>query len=356
MTTPRILIAYNSPRRDPVRAGRAIDYLSEVDVLHEVEAVRSALLELGYQCALLPMQKSVAMFIDRVIRYAPSAVFNLIESWMGESEYEMHFPSVFELLGVPYTGSPALSLGTANDKWMTKTLLRQAKLPVPHGVIYSEVPARCALRYPVIVKPLHEDASLGVDFESVVNNLTDLRCRVAWVLQNYHQPALVEEYVDGRELNVAVMGDQFQTALPISEITFDKMPAGLPRIVSYNAKWVPGTIDYADMDAVCPAPLSDDLTLKVQNLAVEACRLLGCRDYARVDFRLSPQNEPFILEVNPNPGIAPDAGLARSIAASGRSYPQFIGDVVSFALQRGERYDRARLAPRRPALHRAPVA
>jgi D-alanine-D-alanine ligase len=348
------LIAYNSPRRE--QNGRAIDYLSEVDVLHEVEAVRSALLELGYECGLLPMQKSVAMFIDRAIRYSPSAVFNLVESWQGESEYEMHFPSVFELLGVPYTGSPALTLGTANDKWMTKTLLRQAKLPVPHGVICSEVPGRCPLRYPVIVKPLHEDASLGVDAESVVNNLTDLRRRVAWVVQNYHQPALVEEYVDGRELNVAVIGDQWQTALPISEITFDKLPADVPRIVSYNAKWVANTVEYTEMGAVCPAPLPEDLTLKIQNLAVEAFRLLGCRDYARVDFRLSPQNEPFILEVNPNPGIAPDAGLARSVLASGRTYTQFIGDVVTFALQRGERHEHPRSAPRRPAVHRTAVA
>lgn len=352
--TRRIVVVYNSPRRE--QKGRAIDYLSELDVLHEVEAVRNAVLELGYECALLPMQKSVAMFIDRIIRYAPTVVFNLVESWMGESEYEMHFPGVFELLDVPYTGSPALTLGTANDKWMTKTLLRQAKLPVPHGVICSEVPARCPLRYPVIVKPLNEDASLGVDFESVVHNLTDLRRRVLWVLQNYHQAALVEEYIDGRELNVAVIGDQFQTALPISEITFDNMSAGLPKIVSYNAKWVPGTVDYNEMGAVCPAPLPDELTLRVQNLAVEAFRLLGCRDYARVDFRLSPQNEPFILEVNPNPSIAPDAGLARSVAASGRSYTQFIGDVVAFALQRGERNDRARRAPRRPAEHRTSFA
>ena len=354
MSTPRILIAYNSPRRE--QNGRAIDYLSEVDVLHEVEAVRSALVELGYECGMLPMQKSVAMFIDRAMRLAPDAVFNLVESWQGESEYEMHFPCVFELIGVPYTGSPPLTLGTANDKWTTKTLLHQAKLPTPHGFICSEVPARCHLGYPVIVKPMHEDASLGVDFESVVNNLTDLRRRVAWVLQNYHQPALVEEFIDGRELNVAVIGDQFQTALPISEITFDQMPQDLPRVVSYSAKWMPNSRGYNEMGAVCPAPMSEELTLKVQNLAVEAFRLLGCRDYARVDFRLSMQGEPFILEVNPNPGIAPDAGLARSVAAAGRTYTQFIGDVVSFALQRGKRHDRARIAARRPAVHRAAVA
>jgi D-alanine-D-alanine ligase len=244
----------------------------------------------------------------------------------------------------------------ANDKWMTKTILRQAKLPVPHGFICSEVPARCHLGYPVIVKPMHEDASLGVDFESVVHNLTDLRRRVAWVLQNYHQPALVEEFIDGRELNVAVVGDQFQTALPISEITFDEMPADLPRVVSYSAKWMPGSRGYNEMGAVCPAPLPDELTLRVQNLAVEAFRLMGCRDYARIDFRLSMQGEPFILEVNPNPGISPDAGLARSVAASGRTYTQFIGDVVSFALQRGERDDRTAIAARRPALRRAVVA
>jgi D-alanine-D-alanine ligase len=333
VTPERILIAYNVPKRE--QRGRDIDFLSEAGVMDEVNAVREALLELGYAVGVAGVQRSAPMFMDRVTRFRPQAIFNLVEGWQGDNQYEMHFACTYELLGVPYTGAPPLALATAVNKWHTKTLLKQAKLPAPNGMICSEVPGRCSLRYPVIVKPAHEDASLGVDFDAVVSNLADLRRRVAWVVQTYHQPAIVEEYIEGRELNVAVVGDQIPFALPISEITFD-IPEHLPKICTYNAKWVAGSEDYQwTAGAQCPALLDEALTRQIQSLAVSAFQVMGCRDYGRVDFRLSPDNQPYILEVNPNPDISPDAGLARSARASGRTYAQLIGEVVSLALQRG---------------------
>jgi len=333
MTPERILIAYNVPKRE--QRGRDIDFLSEAGVMDEVNAVRDALLEIGYAVGIVGVQRSVPMFMERVMRFRPQAIFNLVEGWLGDNQYEMHFGCMYELLGIPYSGAPPLALATAVNKWHAKTLLKQAKLPTPNGMICSEVPARCSLRYPVIVKPAHEDASLGVDFDAVVNNLADLRRRVAWVVQTYHQPAIVEEYIEGRELNVAVLGDEIPVALPISEITFD-IPEHLPKICTYNAKWVAGSEDYRwTAGAQCPALLDDALALQIQNLAVSAFRVMGCRDYARVDFRLSSDNQPYILEVNPNPDISPEAGLARSARASGRTYTQLIGEVVNLALQRG---------------------
>ncbi|MCI0699380.1 ATP-grasp domain-containing protein [candidate division KSB1 bacterium] len=345
MTSERILIAYNVPKRE--QRGRDIDYLSEAGVLDEVHAVRDALFELGYEVAIAGIQRSVPVFMDRVTRFHPNAIFNLVEGWQGDNQYEMHFACAYELLGVPYTGAPPLALATAVNKWHAKTLLKQAKLPAPNGMICSEVPARCSLRYPVIVKPAHEDASLGVDFDAVVSNLADLRRRVAWVVQTYHQPAIVEEYIEGRELNVAVVGDQIPFALPISEITFD-VPEHLPKICTYNAKWVAGSEDYQwTAGAQCPALLDEALARQIQSLAVSAFRVMGCRDYGRVDFRLSPDNQPYILEVNPNPDISPDAGLARSARASGRTYAQLIGEVVSLALQRGAQDNDGRSQPER---------
>lgn len=335
MSSERILITYNEPQPRPA-GGRDIDYLAEAGVLDEVNAVREALALSGYEVFAAPVQKSVPAFIDRVMRFHPHAIFNLVEGWQGESQYEMHFPSVYELLGLAYTGAPPWTLATALNKWRTKCLLRQARLPVPAGMLCSEVPGRCPLRYPVIVKPVHEDASLGVDFDAVVSNLAELRRRVAWVVQTYRQPALVEEYIDGRELNVAVLGDQFPVALPISEISFAFMPEHLPKICTYDAKWIPNSQDDLWTDGQCPALLDEEATRKIQNLATAAFRLMGCRDYARVDVRLSRENQPFILEVNPNPDISPDAGLARSARASGRSYTRLIDEVITFALQRGE--------------------
>jgi D-alanine-D-alanine ligase len=354
----RVLIAYNVPKRE--QRGRDIDYLSEAGVLDEVHAVRDALFEQGYEVAITGIQRSVPVFMDRVMRFRPQAIFNLVEGWQGESQYEMHFPSIYELLGIPYTGAPPWTLATALNKWHTKCLLRQAKLPAPGGMLCSEVPGRCNLRYPVIVKPAQEDASLGVDFDAVVDNLADLRRRVAWVVQTYHQPALVEEFIDGRELNVAVLGDQFPAALPISEITFDTLPEHLPKICTYNAKWMSGSQDDRWTGAQCPALLDDETTRRVQSIATSAFRVLGCRDYARVDMRLSKDNQPYILEVNPNPDISPEAGLARSARASGRTYTQLIGEVIGLALQRGtnDPYGRSHPAftPRRSFEHRAHFA
>lgn len=343
----RVLIAYNVPKRE--QRGRDIDYLSEAGVLDEVHAVRDALFEQGYEVTITGIQRSVPVFMDRVMRVRPQAIFNLVEGWQGESQYEMHFPSIYELLGIPYTGAPPWTLATALNKWHTKCLLRQAKLPAPGGMLCSEVPGRCNLRYPVIVKPAQEDASLGVDFDAVVDNLADLRRRVAWVVQTYHQPALVEEYIDGRELNVAVLGDQFPAALPISEITFDRLPEHLPKICTYNAKWMSGSPDDRWTGAQCPALLDDETTRRVQSIATSAFRVLGCRDYARVDMRLSKDHQPYILEVNPNPDISPEAGLARSARASGRTYTQLIGEVIGLALQRGN-HDHPERAFRGPAL------
>ena len=362
-SSERILIAYNVPKRE--QRGRDIDFLSEAGVMDQMNAVRDALLELGYAVGTGGIQRSAPMFMDRVMRFRPTAIFNLVEGWQGDNQYEMHFACTYELLGIPYTGAPPLALATAVNKWHTKTLLKQAKLPTPNGMVCSEVPGRCSLRYPVIVKPAHEDASLGVDFDAVVNNLQDLRRRVAWVVQTYHQPAIVEEYIDGRELNVSVLGDQIPVALQISEILLD-IPAHLPKICTYNAKWVAGSDEYNwTAGAQCPALLDEALALRIQSLAVQAFRVMGCRDYGRVDFRLSPENEPYILEVNPNPDISPDAGLARSARASGRSYAQLIGEVMGQALQRGTQEAEARhqaervlwtpaLAPRRVGIASSP--
>ncbi len=353
MNGKKILIAYNVPERE--QRGRDIDFISEVDVLSQVNAVRSALHELDYDAAAVPLQRSVPAFIERLTRFKPDAIFNLVEGWQGESRYHQNLPPLYELLGFEYTGAATSALVLSGDKWTTKMLLDQAHLPVPRGMICSEVPGRCRLRYPVIVKPAHEDASLGIDFDSVVYNLTDLRRRVAWVIQNYHQPAIVEEYIDGRELNIAILGDQFPVALPISEITFPLVPEGQPRICSYNVKWMESSPEYRWVEPVCPALLDEETTLRVEKLAIAAFRHLGCRDYARVDMRLSPNNQPYIVEVNCNPDLSSDAGFARSVTASGRTYTQAIGEIVGCALQRGEAHAHSRPATRRSAAHREPA-
>ncbi|MEX0602784.1 MAG: ATP-grasp domain-containing protein, partial [Bacteroidota bacterium] len=154
------------------------------------------------------------------------------------------------------------------------------------------------------------------------------------VFQTYDQPALVEEYIEGRELNVAIIGNKRPIILPISEIDFSGLPANYPRIVTYNAKWMQGTHEYVGTVGVCPAPIPAELERKIREIALKAYRVMGVRDYARVDIRLDKESQPFVLEVNPNPDISDDAGFARSAREYGMSFEETITRIVEYALER----------------------
>ena len=191
------------------------------------------------------------------------------------------------------------------------------------------------LKFPVIVKLLREDASIGISEFSVANDFDSALNRIKYLLENYKQEILVEEYIDGRELNVSILGGK---VLPISEITFDGLPKAFPKIVTYEAKWSPESIYYKNTIPKCPAIISDNIRERIEKTALEAFNAMDCRDYARVDVRLSKRNVPYVIEVNPNPDISPDAGFVRSAQAAGYSYSELLKLIASFALKR-KNYD-----------------
>jgi D-alanine-D-alanine ligase len=186
----------------------------------------------------------------------------------------------------------------------------------------------------MIVKPSREDASVGIDDRSVVNTPGELRRQVHYVIEEFDQPALAEEYIDGRELNVAILGSVNPLVLPISEIDFSGLTSEMHKIVSYEAKWIPDSVAFKGTQGVCPAPLPPRLEAEIRATALRCFHLVGCRDYARVDFRLSPAGVPYVLEVNPNPDISDDAGFARSTRTYGLSYSEAIGKIVESVLER----------------------
>lgn len=311
--------------------------LSEVGVLEEREHVARALQGAGYKCSLFNMNGDIRRLFDFVTEKQPDLIFNLCESVGNESIHEMHVAGLYDLLGVPYTGAGALALGTCLNKVRTKEILASHGIPVPRFKLFKNVNALgddFDLKYPVIVKPAREDASVGIDSESVVDSLAALRKRIRYVNQNYDQPALVEEFIDGRELNVAILGNKRPIVLPVSEIDFSGLPKDLPKIVTYRSKWIQGSDEFEGTMGVCPAPIPADLERQVKDLALTAYRIMGCRDYARVDMRLNKKSEPFVLEVNPNPDISDDAGLARSARAYGMSFDETIAKIVEYALER----------------------
>lgn len=327
MRPPRVLVAHNRP------AGSGPDRISEAGVEGAADAARSALKSLGYDVASLAL-KTPAQALETLAAYRPDAVVNLCEGLAGNARHEMHVAGLWELAGVPYTGSTPLALGLSQDKATVKRLLKSAGVPTPEWALCETVPDAAPVAFPAIVKPVREDASLGIGSASVVRDLSALRRAVADLLERYRQPALVERFVPGREFNAAILGNDPPRLLPLAEIDFAGLPPDAPAIVGYEAKWLPGHPLYRGTPAVCPASVAPDLAAKISESALGAWALTGGRDYGRVDLRVDPDGRVFVLEVNLNPDTSPDAGFARAVAAAGISYPDFFRDLVRRAWER----------------------
>ena len=253
----------------------------------------------------------------------------------------MNIVGLFELLKVSYTGAPPLALANCQNKILAKRFLNNAGIQTPRFMVFRKQQSlyKCDLTFPLIVKPAFEDASVGIDNESIVRNKSQLKKRIDYVFHYFQQPVLVEEYIEGRELNVAVLGDQKPRALPISEIDFSEMPNHLFNIVSYQAKWEPKHEAYHKTIPICPAPLPKEITLKAKKIALKAFKIMGARDYARVDMRLSKDNELYVLEVNPNPDLTEGAGFMRSAETAGYSYAETLKRIIDLAYLRGQRFN-----------------
>jgi D-alanine-D-alanine ligase len=232
------------------------------------------------------------------------------------------------------------------NKYRTKLLLEAADLPTAEFFLARSlpVPRDHGLNYPVIVKPASEDASGGIEHASVVHDLEGVQSRVQYVLDEFEMPALVEEYIEGREIHAAILGNDPPEVLPLFEMEFDDSqfnPARewRPQIISYRAKWDPHSKEFYSMDAVVPPrDLDPELEREVRGIAVGAFRALGCRDYARVDMRVDDETgQPYILEINPNPDLVDGAAFMMCAAASGRSYPDALGEIADLAVARGRR-------------------
>ena len=279
----------------------------------------------------------VADLLAALERSPPDLAINLCESLAADSRGEMAVPLLLDLLGVPYTGSPALALGLALHKHKAKEVLRARGVPTPGFALAERVAdlASLGLPFPLIVKPSREDASVGVSFDSVVTTRPQLERAVRTVLTRFHQPALVEQYVDGPEVYVALLGNRgrARAALPLTEIRFGAAFSGHPRIVSYRAKWEADSAECRDSPSV-PCTLSAREQERLRVLATAAFDALECQDYGRVDFRLAADGTAYVIDVNPNCDLHPEAGFARSAAAVGMTYRELALRLVEIALER----------------------
>jgi D-alanine-D-alanine ligase len=317
------------------------EFASRADVENAARDVAGALAGRGFDVETLGVPVApdeVARLAADIAARGPELVFNLCESLAGDARHEAVLPSLFELFGVRYTGAGPLALATALRKDRTKAVLRGHAVPTPAGFVSDGPLPRELPPFPLIVKPTREDASTGIWLRSVVHDQATLALRVDEVAGRYRQPALVEQFVDGRELYVSLVGnDGDLMALPMHEVDFAEMPTGAPRIVTYDGKWDPGSAEYRGTQSVRADGLDDELRARCGEVARAAFVALELRDYARVDLRLGGDGTPYVIDVNPNCDLSDGAGVSRAASFGGITYPELIERIVAAALARYER-------------------
>jgi D-alanine-D-alanine ligase len=320
-------IIYNL--NEVLHRGTERDRAADYEVLEVVEAVRLALERNGHRTGVYNVcHNGLASLTDY------DAIFNLAESTLGSDVTEDAIAEELAVMGVVFTGSGSTALRRCADKAWTKATLLSLGLPTPRYQLFRTAGLPTDLAYPLIVKPVHEDGSIGITDDSVVCDAEHLARKVSEVLEVYREPALVEEFIDGREINAAVLGNgSGAVVLPLSEIIFT-LAAGKPRIVSRNAKWRADSDEYWNTNNSCPAKLHSSVEGAIRELALRAYRAMDCTGYARVDIRVK-ESQPYLLEVNPNPCINPvGAGFIVSAKAAGLSYDEVVDAILACAFAR----------------------
>ena len=306
-------------------------------IMEEYRAVARGLRQAGYAVRLVNMRDDVTV-LERLLRSTrrPDVIFNLVEHYQDDPEHEANVAGVLDVHGVPYTGAAPFVLSLLRRKGLTKHLLLANGVPTPRYRILHEprIPRRHGLHYPLIVKPSREDASAGVSRESVVRDHASLLEQVRFVAQEFGPPTLVEEFIEGRELHVAVWGNDPPETLPIIEFDFSDLPPDQPNIISYDAKWNPLKEEFHRVFTVCPARLSRRAQRRVERTALAAYQVTGCRDYARIDLRLTPDDHPFVLEVNPNPDLTEGVSFMESAEKAGYEFADALRRIVELARDR----------------------
>lgn len=323
-------LLFNLGKYDPPEEGEPPDIHAELDGEKTILAIRDGLTSAGHEVVMIEGDEGV---FSKLREAKIDVAFNVCEGKRGQSR-ESHIPAILEMLGIPYTGSGVLALALSLDKPMAKRVLAYHNIPTPKFKVVPVGAKACPgrLRFPLFVKPAHEGSSMGVSPESVVRNVEELQARVAYAHKAYREPALVEEYLEGREFTLGILGNGRDTYLfPIMEINFGSCPPGHGKVYSYQFKTEWDGQEYY----MCPAPVGPELAGVLRRYALAAYRALNCLDVARVDIRLNARGAPHVLEVNPLPGLVPGfSDLPRMATAAGMDYNELVKAILDCALER----------------------
>jgi D-alanine-D-alanine ligase len=301
------------------------------------DQVAAALTKKGHKASILGVYDDVSKLISGISRRKPDLIFNLLESFGGNSTAgDFAIAGVLDLLGVRYTGGGPGELYLRQDKGLAKKVLAFENIPYPHFAVFSQTSdfeTAGNLRMPLFVKPLTADASIGIDGDSLVRDTTSLMKRVIAIHEKIKDSALVEEYIEGRELYVGVLGNREPLPLPPVEVDFTGFPEGEPRILGTKAKWKKNSAEYKGTKSVM-ADLPDELRARLQKTAVEAYRAVRVRDYGRVDLRLTETGDIYVIEVNASCYLEKDSEFAMAAQAAEIEFPDLVERIVELAIER----------------------
>ena len=324
VTSEPLLKERDAPRRRKPKPRQKLDR----------EEVAGALRKNGYDAFFHELRDEASLL--ELAKSKADLVFNMTEAFAGDDSKEAHVAAFLELLNLRYTGSGPRALFLAQDKALAKKVFAFHGIRTPDfaSSFRGKLDHMDHLEFPLIVKPASEDGSVGIDAGAVVKTPGELLGRISMIQEKFNCPALIEQYIEGREIYVGVLGNEKPLALPVVELDLSKLPEGMPRIAGKEVKWDKGTEAYDQTKSAGAKDLDEDVTRRLQETAVQVYQAMQLRDYGRVDMRLTPDGKIYVIEANPNPWLAPEAELAMAAGLMGRGYVELIGSIVESALAR----------------------
>jgi len=301
----------------------------------DVQEVYDALKKAGHSPVFLRLDGTAESLVE-IAKSETDLIFNLVESFAGDDTHDSRVAGFLELMGRRFTGAGAHGLFLAQDKALAKKIFAFHGIHTPYfATVYrGRLDHAHDIAFPVIVKPAREDGSIGIHFGAVCGSIKELMERIDYIHAEFDSPALIEEYIEGRELYVSVLGNEKPVALPIVELDLSKLPEGTPKIAGSEVKWDEDTDAYKKTKSFFPEDLDAGLASRIQDVAVQAFQALELRDYGRIDFRLAADETLHVLEVNPNPYLLSTSEFSMAGKKSGRSYTQLISEIADLAMAR----------------------
>lgn len=331
----RVLVLFDTDGEPPASQ----DYKKQVESTDEAEFdVARALLAKGHEVRLYGFRDNIDQLVAGLRAEPTDVVFNLSERFRGQSALDYTVAAVLEMLGLPYTGASSEGLMLARDKALTKKVFAYQGIRIPHFMVCARrapVQRPSDLRFPLIVKPLDEDASVGIAQSSVVRDDDALKERVNFIHERFKTDAIVEEFIAGRELYIGVMGNDRPVALPPIEMVFGNDSTAESRIATFKAKWSVRYRESRGIQNEIAQNLSQEVRQRLAEVALRAYEAAGLRDYGRIDVRLAHDDAIYIVEANPNPYLADGEDLAWAAEEGGNLYPDFIEKIAEMAITRG---------------------